>query len=128
MSKPMNIKVSQKDVLEQDIQTIYEGIADLYNEDFFTVKYKEDETTEVFVKVENGIGFLQRYGETKTDINFDLEKNSKASLTSHLGKMILDVKTDEITLKKDNLVIAYSLIQEDNIVSQFVMKVEWLHE
>lgn len=128
MIKKTKIQVVQHDLLENSKTLVYKGDAILDTAENLIIKYEESDNISVVLELENQAGILKRIGETKTLIYFNLQKPTEASFESEFGTMDLDVKTEEITLNKDNWVLGYSLLQDGNIVSQFSMKVECVYE
>ena len=128
MIKKTKIQVVQHDLLENSKTLVYKGVAILDTAENLIIKYEESDNISVVLELENQAGILKRIGETKTLIYFNLQEPTVASFESEFGTMDLDVKTEEITLNKDNWVLGYSLLQDGNIVSQFSMKVECVYE
>lgn len=128
MIRKTKIKVTQHDLLENSKTLVYEGDCILDSSDKLRIEYEETESISVVLELEQKAGTLKRIGETRTNISFNLEEPTVATFESEFGTMSLDVKTEEITLKKDNWVLGYSLLQEGNVLSQFSMKVECVYE
>ncbi len=128
MNKNKYIKVIQEDLLEKKKSVIFKGEAAFEIDDDHRIKYKENKEASVLIHLNESEGFLERLTDTTTKINFDVHKKSEALLLTQYGEMRMDVITDEITLNNNNLVLAYTLLQEKNIIGKFKMKVEWNHE
>lgn len=128
MKEKRLIKVTQKDYLENTEAVIYEGLAEVIIADDYTINYQESAEVSVSIKLNKTEGSLSRNSEAKTNINFHIENKKTATLLSEYGKMLMDVVTDEITLKHNNLMLGYTLKQNTSEVGKFLMKVEWNNE
>lgn len=122
------ITVVQKDLLENKETVVFKGNAKVSIDDKHSIKYEENDSTSVEISMTESGGFLERNGEVSTRINFQLDEDTHASIITDVGEIRMGVNTEEITLKNNNLVLAYSLTQESNTVSKFYMKVEWENE
>lgn len=128
MSSNKYIKVVQKDYIENTESLIFEGNAKVSVNEKYTIEYEENPSTNVIISIDSNQGYLKRFGETKTQIEFDINKLTNASLDSEYGKILMSVKTNEITLKDNNLMLGYTLMQDNSEVAKFLMKVEWDNE
>ncbi len=128
MKEKRLIKVIQKDYLENTETVIYDGMAEVIIDDDYTVNYQENDETSVSIKLNKTEGSLVRISEARTDINFHIQDKTEATLLSEYGRMIMDVITDEITLKHNNLMLGYTLKQNGSEVGKFLMKVKWDNE
>lgn len=128
MSENKYITVIQNDLLENTETLVYKGLANIENNEVYTIKYDENEETSVTIRIHPEEAFLERSGEVETKIHFKKNVKTQASVITNVGQLRMDVKTDEITLKNNNLMLGYSLIQDNNIISRFNMKVKWDNE
>lgn len=128
MSKKTRLKVVQKDLIENIESVIFDGYGKVNIGEITEVKYEESTENSVHIELSENTGFLNRSGEANTEINFNLNEVENASINTQVGEIFLTVKTSEITLNSDNLMVAYELSQAGNVLSDFIMKVEWINE
>lgn len=125
MSNQMNIKVIQTDLIENEINTIFDGVSTLIIDSHYEVKYKENNTIDVHLKVDKTTGSLSRISENETMLNFDLNEITSAYVKSEAGLILMEVKTHDITLNDNSLEISYDLLQQRNTIASFKLKMEW---
>lgn len=128
MQKNRKIKAYQKDLIENVETVIFDGYGSVEHSSHLSIKYDESTDCAVHIKVDQENGFLSRTGEADTNIIFNVNEMSSATIKTAVGEIFMDIITEEITSKTDNLVIAYKISQQGNIVSDFIMKVEWENE
>lgn len=128
MDENKYITVIQTDLLENKENVVYKGFANVSSGEVHTIKYDENKDTSVVITVTEEEAFLERVGEVTTKIHFKENQKTRASIVTQVGELRMSVNTEEITLKHNNLMLGYSLMQENNVVSRFNMKVKWENE
>ncbi len=126
--KKIKLKVIQNDIIEQVENVIFSGLAYMNTEDNYHIEYEELDKTKVVLKINDINGSLSRSGEADVFINFDINENKKVSVKSDVGSIFMESKTEKITLNKDNLLLEYKLVQNNNVVGDFKLKMEWDYE
>lgn len=125
MSNQTHIKVVQTDLIENEINTIFNGNSTLEIDSHYEVKYKENNETDVHLKINKTTGSLSRISENETMLNFDLNEITSAYVKSEAGLILMEVKTHDITLSSNSLEISYDLLQQRNTIASFKLKMEW---
>ena len=124
----INLKVSQKNLIENKSQIIFEGRAQLENKDSYKINYQEIDQTRVELIISDKSGSLERSGEVNTLINFNLNKLEECKVTTTFGDLFMDVNTLEIKLENNYIFLYYELLEAGAVVGRFQLRLEWENE
>ncbi|NLY62908.1 MAG: DUF1934 family protein [Erysipelothrix sp.] len=126
MNSEIRLKVVQEDLMQNTKETIFLGKAiKNIRELETTITYKELGGHDVQLIISKDSGSLSRKHQEETMINFDINQVVSAYVKTQAGLLLMEVKTEDIVVENDQLLIAYKLLQEQNVIGSFLLKMEW---
>lgn len=126
--KKINLKVRQKDLIENKEETIFKGKANLLVNTSHNFLYHEDKNTKVFLKINEKVGQLNRDGEASTSIKFSKNKMQQAKVSTDVGDILMECFTKEIKFENNKIFLYYELSNDKAIVGRFQLRLEWENE
>lgn len=125
MKSEIRLKVIQEDLMQNTKETIFLGKANYTESDEIVITYQEHSGHDVVLTINKKSGFLSRKHEEETRINFDINEVVTAFVKTQAGLLLMEVKTEDILIKDEKIIINYKLLQEQNVIANFSLKMEW---
>lgn len=119
MSKVVKLLVSRKDLID-DIESVeFDGNAEVYDG---RIIYNDTDVNDGYTQLDydsDTLMILRKTKEHSTRLHLDRSRNTLMRLSSVEGTIEMSVKTEELKIDEDRILVIYSLSMDDKVVSRF---------